>query len=144
MRRSAKQIATFKKRLTHAGIALSLSAAAAFGHHSYTSFDMATTLTLAGTVKEFQWTNPHVWIQLIAKDTATGKDVEWSIESDSPNMLKRRGWTRKSLQPGDKAVVVIHPQRISDDRNRGALESLLVNGQRIGELVTKPAGEARQ
>jgi hypothetical protein len=122
--------------------AVSLTAASAFAHHSYTRFDLAKSLTLEGTVKEFQWTNPHIWIQLLVKDPATGKEVEWSIESDSPNMLVRRGWTRRSLQPGDKAVVVVHPQKIQTEGNAGALESVSVNGQRIGVVAPAPATEA--
>jgi hypothetical protein len=122
------------------GIAwLSLTVAAAHAHHSYTMFDLNRTLTLEGTVKEFQWTNPHVWIQVIVKDPATGNETEWSVESDSPNMLKRRGWLRTSLKPGDKAVLVIHPAKLSDKGNRGALESIKVDGKLVGFLGTKPA-----
>lgn len=130
-----------KKILAHAGIVfLSLSSATVFGHHSYTKFDMNKTVTLEGTVKEFQWTNPHVWIQLMVMDPATGKEVEWSIESDSPNMLKRRGWTRKSLQPGDKAMALVHPQKLGDNITTGALEKLTVNGQPVGAAaVARPA-----
>ena len=128
------------KMLVLAGTTLlSLSSATVYGHHSYTKFDMAKIVTLEGTVKEFQWTNPHVWIQLVVKDPATGKEVEWSIESDSPNMLKRRGWTRKSLQPGDKAVALVHPQKLGGDNvTTGALEKLTVNGQPIGTGNAKP------
>jgi Family of unknown function (DUF6152) len=135
-----------KRMLTYSGIAfLSLSATAVYGHHSYTKFDMNKTVTLEGTVKEFQWTNPHVWIQLLVKDPATGKEVEWSIESDSPNMLKRRGWTRKSLQSGDKAVALVHPQKLGDNVTSGALEKLTVNGKPVGAAAApRPAEEARQ
>jgi hypothetical protein len=118
-----------------------LSSAVASAHHSYTRFDMKKTLTLEGTVKDFQWTNPHVWIQLLVRDSATGKDVEWSLESDSPIMLKRRGWTRKSLQVGDKAVAVVHPPKIGTDLS-GALESVSVNGQLVGESGPKSPAEA--
>jgi hypothetical protein len=117
----------------HSCIALlSLGATCATAHHSYSKFDMARTLKLEGTVREFQWTNPHVWIQLVVKESATGREVEWSIESDSPNMLKRRGWTRSSLQPGDKVVAVVHPSKLDLNGNSGALESVTVNGQAIG------------
>ena len=135
-----------KRKLAYSGIALmSLSAAVAYGHHSYTKFDMNKTVTLEGTVKEFQWTNPHVWIQLMVKDPTTGAITEWSIESDSPNMLKRRGWTRKSLQPGDKAVALVHPQKLGDSVTSGALEKLTVNGQPVGAAAAaKPAEGAKQ
>ena len=121
-----------------------LSSGVASAHHSYTRFDMAKTVTLEGTVKEFQWTNPHVWIQLLVKDPATGKDVEWSVESDSPNMLARRGWTRKALQPGDKATLVVHPLKISSSTLSGALDSGTVNGKKLGDVPPKPADGAGQ
>ena len=116
-----------------------LSPAVASAHHSYTRFDMTRTVTLEGTVKEFQWTNPHVWIQLLVKDPATGKDVEWSVESDSPNMLARRGWTRKALQPGDKATLVVHPLKIASSTLSGALDSGIANGKKLGEVPPRPA-----
>jgi hypothetical protein len=104
----------------------------AHAHHSYTRFNMASSVTLEGTIKEFQWTNPHVWIQLLVTDAATGEEKEWSIETDSPNMLARRGWSRKIMQPGDKAKVVLHPLKINATKLEGALESIHVNGVAVG------------
>lgn len=92
---------------------------------------MTKVVTLEGTVKEFQWTNPHVWIQLMVKDPVTGHEVEWSLESDSPNMLAKRGWSRKVMQPGDRVIAVVHPPKKAAD-NTAALDSLTVNGQKIG------------
>jgi hypothetical protein len=136
---------TLNAMLVRSGVAvILLSSATAIAHHSYTRFDMAKAVMLEGTVKEFQWTNPHVWIQLLVKDPATGRDVEWSIESDSPNMLARRGWTRKALQPGDKATMVVHPLKIASSTLSGALDSVLVNGKKIGEAVARPADGAGQ
>ena len=110
--------------------AVSLAGAPAFAHHSFAMFDNQKNTTLEGTVKEFQWTNPHSWIQLMVKDPATGKDVEWSIEGGSPNGLSRGGWKRTSLKPGDKAVVVIHP--LKDGTNGGSLVTVSVGGVQIG------------
>jgi len=113
-------------------MALTLSAAGAapaLAHHSFAMFDNQKTVTLEGTVKEFQWTNPHTWIQIVVKDPS-GKDVEWSVEGGSPNGLSRQGWKRQSLKPGDKASVVIHP--LKDGTNGGSLVSATVNGQPIG------------
>jgi hypothetical protein len=93
-------------------------------------FDNQKTVTLEGTVKEFQWTNPHTWIQIVVKDPS-GKDVEWSVEGGSPNGLSRDGWSRQSLKPGDKATVVIHP--LKDGTNGGSLVSATVNGQAVGK-----------
>ena len=123
-----------KKMLALAGVAvMSLSGAPAFAHHSFAMFDNAKNTTLEGTIKEFQWTNPHSWIQIMVKD-ASGKEVEWSIEGGSPNGLSRGGWKRTSLKPGDKATVVIHP--LKDGTNGGSLVTVTVNGQQLGGART--------
>src|SRR4051812_36228983 len=89
-------------------LAALLVALPASAHHSFAMFDNAKGQTLEGTVKEFQWTNPHAWVQLMVKDAA-GKLVEWSIECASPNGLRRQGWKATVLKPGDKISAVIHP-----------------------------------
>ena len=123
-----------KKMLALAGFAtVALAAAPAFAHHSFAMFDSQKNLTLDGTIKEFQWTNPHSWIQIMVKD-ASGKEVEWSIEGGSPNGLSRGGWKRTSLKAGDKAQVVIHP--LKDGTNGGSLVTVTVNGQQIGGVRT--------
>lgn len=103
--------------------------APALAHHSFAMFDNQKDLTLEGTVREFQWTNPHSWIQVMVKDE-NGKEVEWSIEGGSPNSLSRNGWKRDSLKPGDKVVVVTHP--LKDGSPGGSLVSVSVNGERVG------------
>lgn len=86
-------------------------------HHSFAMFDREKTITLTGTVKEFQWVNPHTWIQLNV--TQGGKTVEWSIEGRSPNVLARRGWNRTVLKPGDKVSLIVYP--LKDGRPGGAI-----------------------
>lgn len=77
-------------------------------HHSFSMFDREHSIVIAGVVKEFQWTNPHTWIQVIVTDEA-GKQTEWSLEGGSPGILGRNGWKRTSLKPGDKITVEIYP-----------------------------------
>ena len=108
----------------------SLAGAPAFAHHSYAMFENDKTVTIEGTVKEFQFTNPHSFIQVMVKNPATGEDVEWSIEAGSPNGLQRQGWTRHSAKPGDKAVIQIHP--LKDGSAGGAIVSMTINGERVG------------
>ncbi|HWG77708.1 MAG TPA: DUF6152 family protein [Steroidobacteraceae bacterium] len=81
----------------------------AWGHHSFAMFDMQKEQSLTGTIKQFQWTNPHtwVWIDVPAGNGAPAK--EWGIEGMSPNFLGRRGWTVHTLNPGDRVTIVIHP-----------------------------------
>jgi hypothetical protein len=81
-------------------------AAPALAHHSFAMFDQRKIVTLEGTVTEFQWTNPHAFIEL-----DEGVRRHWSIELNSPNNLKRQGWNRASLRPGDKIAVRIAPLR---------------------------------
>ena len=119
-----------KKVLALTGAAaVCLAAAPALAHHSFAMFDNTKNMTLEGTIKEFQWTNPHSWVQVVVKD-ASGKDVEWSVEGGSPNGLARQGWKRTSIKAGDKAVVVIHP--LKDGTAGGSLVSVSVNGQVVG------------
>jgi len=98
------------KTLGLAVAALALSPAApAFAHHSFAMFDQTKIVTLEGTVGEFQWTNPHAFIEL---DVANGgKVTRWALELNSPNNLTRQGWHRTSLKPGDKVTVQFNPLR---------------------------------
>ena len=74
---------------------------AAFAHHSFAVFfDADKTVTVSGTVTEFQFRNPHGLIRLVAKD-ADGKEVQWRAETNSPSILERRGWAKDSLKAGD-------------------------------------------
>ena len=106
----------------------------ALAHHAFAMFDTNREVTLDGTVKEFQWTNPHTWVQLLVKDSA-GKEVEWSIEGSSPNNLARFGWTRTSLKAGDHVQAVVHP--LKDGSIGGSLVKITVNGQVVG--AAKPS-----
>jgi hypothetical protein len=84
------------KALGLAGIAFTLSAIPALAHHSFAMFDAEKKMTLDGTVKEFQWTNPHSWILLTVSD-AQGKAEQWAIEMGGPSGLARQGWVPKTL-----------------------------------------------
>jgi hypothetical protein len=106
----------------------------ALAHHAFAMFDANREVTLEGTVKEFQWTNPHTWVQLLVKDSS-GKEVEWSIEGASPNNLARFGWTRNSLKTGDHVQAVVHPMK--DGSIGGSLVKITVNGQVVG--AAKPS-----
>lgn len=77
-------------------------------HHSFSMFDRERTIVITGVVKDFQWTNPHTWIQVMVADKR-GKLVEWSLEGGSPGILSRNGWKRTSLKAGEKITVEIYP-----------------------------------
>jgi len=84
------------------------TAVPASGHHSPAMFDMAKRVPLEGVVREFQWTNPHSYIQLLVKDKS-GKDVEWSLEMAAPTYLYNNGWRPSTLKKGDHIIVTIAP-----------------------------------
>jgi Family of unknown function (DUF6152) len=77
-------------------------------HHSFTMFDLTKVLTITGTVTEFQWTNPHSYIEIDVPDES-GAMKHWSIEMGSPSILQQSGWKFSSLKKGDKAILVINP-----------------------------------
>jgi hypothetical protein len=98
-----------RRRLGAAALLAALAiAGAGSAHHSFAMFDKTREVTLSGVIKDFQWTNPHSWIQLVVTDP-NGAVTEWSLEGGSPNILGRDGWKRTSLQAGDKVTVVIYP-----------------------------------
>ena len=67
-------------------------------------------MEFTGTVKEFQWKNPHIWIQVIVKN-ADGSTKEWSVEGGGPNSLSRNGWRPSTFKAGDQVTMRIHPMR---------------------------------
>ena len=85
--------------------ALTFAAIPAFPHHGFAAeFDIKKPITITGTLTKIEWTNPHAFLYIDAKDE-TGKVVNWAFELGSPNGLMRRGWTRHSLKVGDTITV---------------------------------------
>ena len=89
--------------------AVLMTAAPAVGHHSAAMFDDSKVLELKGTVKELQWANPHIWLQVIVDEK--GKKTEWSLEGGSPNSLSRQGWRATTFKPGDVVTVRLNPMK---------------------------------
>lgn len=99
-------------------------------HHSAAGIDRTASVTIAGTVKEFRWANPHSWIDV---DVANDKGpVTWSVELTSPAFLIRAGWKSTTLKPGDKVSVTVRPFKNGDPG--GLLMSVtLPDGQVLSE-----------
>ena len=87
---------------------LAAAALPLLAHHSFTMFDMSKQVTLTGSVTDFQWTNPHVYIEIDAKDDK-GAVNHWSIELGSPSILMQSGWKFSSIKKGDKVTLIINP-----------------------------------
>jgi hypothetical protein len=109
---------------------LALWAGVALAHHSDAMFERERTLELTGTVKQFQFTNPHTWLQVVVKDES-GKDVEWSLEWGSPNQLGRQGIRPSTFPVGTEVVVRANPMR--DGSPGGALVGVkFADGKTVG------------
>jgi len=90
----------------------------ASAHHSFAMFDYMKSVTVEGTVKEFQWTNPHSWILMMVKNPK-GVDEQWAIELGTPAGLSHQGWVPKTVTPGMKITALIHPLKDGSRGGRG-------------------------
>lgn len=127
-------------------MALSLAAltasTASLAHHSTSMFEPEKRVNLTGTVKEFQWTNPHAWIQ-VTVTAADGTTTDWSFECGSPNTLSRQGWKPSTLKPGDEIMVTANPMK--DGTSAGLMYTVtLADGRTLGpgavaQATTAPA-----
>jgi len=117
------------KTIVLAGAALCLTAPA-FAHHSFAMFDRTQAVNIEGTVKEYEWTNPHVWIHIMAPD-GQGASREWSFEMQSIQQDFAAGWRPDSVKAGDKVSIEYHPLK---DGSRGGqlMSATLANGQHLG------------
>jgi hypothetical protein len=101
----------------------------AMAHHSFDMFDLTKKMTITGTIKDFQWTNPHTWTWVDVPNDKGGVDT-WGIEGMSPNYLGRRGWNKHTLNPGDKVTVTIYP--LKDGQKGGTfLHATLPDGREM-------------
>ena len=82
----------------------------AVAHHSAVMFDDAKEVTVTGTVKEFQYTNPHSWLLVDVKG-ADGKVTTWGFEAEGPSTLTRAGIRKSDLAPGTEITISGHPMR---------------------------------
>jgi hypothetical protein len=91
--------------------ALLVFSVSAFAHHGAAAYETSKSVTLTGTVTEFEFINPHVLISLNVKDPSTGKMQEWKGELTSPNHLMRAGWTKSTFKPGDQVTLIGSPAK---------------------------------
>ena len=112
-----------------------LLAVPASAHHSFAMFDSAKVTTLRGTVKEFRWVNPHVAL-FVKLDGSDDPAKLWAVELTSPSNLKRRGWSRTTLKPGDRVAVEVNPLR-DGKRGGGFVKATLTDTGRVlgGSLI---------
>ena len=99
-------------------------------HHSVVAYyDTNTQLTLKGVVSKIEWTNPHAFVYLDVRDEH-GTVTNWAIETDSPNVLSRGGWSKTTLKPDDEVTVIGFPAK----KQKAALRLvtlMLADGRRL-------------
>lgn len=101
----------------------------ALAHHSGAMFDATKTVTINGTVTEFNWTNPHSSFKMEVLN-AEGKPEIWAIEMNSPQNLIPTGWKRTTIKAGDKVSAVVRPLR--DGKPGGSYVSItLADGKKL-------------
>lgn len=118
------------KTISLAVVGVAAFAAPAFAHHSFAMFDAQKTVTLQGTVKEFEWTNPHSWLRVTVNDEKTGKPALWALELSSPARLITMGMSSNSVKAGDTVSVTFHPMK---DGTRGGqfIQAMLPGGKAV-------------
>jgi hypothetical protein len=128
------------KTITLAAVAVALLVGPAYAHHSFAMFDANKTENVTGTVKEFEWINPHVWLHVAG--VQAGKSVSWSFEAGSPGQLTASGWKSDTVKPGDKITVAFHP--LKDGSYGGQLlEVTLADGRKFCQgAACRAAAEA--
>lgn len=98
-----------------------------FAHHGNAAYDIAKTVTVKGTVTEYMWANPHVFLKVDAKDES-GNTLHWVIEGQNAVTQASAGWTNVTFKPGDQVVVDVTPAKNGRPigRFKGHIE---INGQ---------------
>ena len=128
------------KRVVFAGLILVAAGtpggSSLLGHHAATMFDTTKVIEITATVKELQWTNPHIWIQIEVQNAA-GVRQEWSIEGGGPNSLSRQGWRPTTFKPGETVTLRINPMR--DGTNAGLFVGVkFSDGKTLGRWDAQP------
>lgn len=106
-----------------------------FAHHGLGGYDTEHPIVLRGTVTAFAWENPHVQIDLDAKDD-NGNVEHWVCIAASPAGMSKFGWTRDSLKPGDQIAIGLQPAK--NGEHTGAFIKVLLNGKLVGSEKQQP------
>ena len=114
--------------------ALTATPGTAVAHHGFADYDMTRHETVVGKVRAFQWTNPHTWLWLDVPNDKGGFTL-YAFEGMSPNYLGRRGWSRTSLQPGDKITVNFFPFKDPAKKGGTLASATKDNGEILNNFV---------
>jgi hypothetical protein len=129
------------KLATYAALALAGAALArpASAHHSFNMFALDKTTTVTGTVTDFKFKMPHVWLYMKLPTGAAGVLEDWGFEAHSPNLVARKGWNINTLKAGDKISVLMHPMK-DGSRAGSVVYVTLPDGKQLwnAEAIDKP------
>ena len=117
-------------------IVLGIFAVQAAAHHSFAMFDHEKLITVSGTLKVFEWTNPHCWLHVSAPDPASGKMADWSFEMGSITQIAAQGWKADSVKAGDKITITGHP--LKDGSRGGQYRSVKLADGRTFQQMPDP------
>ena len=125
------------KRMLLVAIAVGLSSAPLVAHHSFAAeFDATKAIRVTGTLTKVEWTNPHIYFYLDAKDEQ-GNPIRWTCESGAPGALSRRGFKRGDLKLGDTIVVdgyrAKNGSNLMDARRVTLADGRIVSGASAGD-----------
>src|SRR5689334_3065618 len=110
---------------------LILSAGALLAHHNMSAiFDFNDRVTFTGTLKTYDWRNPHVELVVDAKDAA-GKSAEWKVEGPPPNFFRTREITKEDIDKASGKVVTIEVSRARDGSQWGLLRLMTLPDGRM-------------
>lgn len=116
-------------RISLVASAMSLIGSAAFAHHSFAMFDNTRKIDVKGTVKDVQWTNPHVWVDMVVMEN--GQQKTYGFEGGAVAVLKKFGWTKDMVKAGDTITLTAHP--FKDGKAGGSIDFVtLADGRKIG------------
>ena len=129
------------KRSAYVALVFASMSGAAYAHHSRAMFDVTRNITFSGVVRAYNWQNPHTTIVVLgnnAKDSSTA--VTWNIEASSVSIMRARGWSKNTLEMGDKITVVAHPNR---DGSKDVLLFYVImpDGKRLYRAAHRYSGE---
>jgi hypothetical protein len=109
--------------------AICATGSAALSHHSFAMFDNTRRVEVRGVVKDVQWTNPHVWLQMVVNEN--GQQKTYDFEGGAVSVLKRFGWHKDTVKPGDTITLTAHP--FKDGRPGGSIDFItLADGRKVG------------
>jgi len=109
-------------------VACAISSTAS-AHHSFAMFDSTKKIDIKGTVKQVQWTNPHVWLEMVVNEN--GQQKTYDFEGGAVAVLKRFGWNKDTVKPGDVITLTAHP--FKDGKAGGSIDFVtLADGRKIG------------